>query len=212
MVIGGGAELQRALYTLACRQLLGEEPRVLARLLYLAGEPLEVRLQDVDGALVRIGDFVGEVVALLHKGNAVPGRLAYDRSNDLRLAFPASPGYERRKRIAFDRVAGGLNKFWERGMTSREDDGDRLRALTQLDSTLLVEAAAGTGKTSLLAGRVAMLLAGGAAPRSIAAITFTELAAGELRQRIAHYLDTLLSGTVPDELRLCIPSRSGDRW
>jgi len=50
-------------------------------------------------------------------------------------------------------------------MTSREDDGDRLRALTQLDSTLLVEAAAGTGKTSLLAGRVVMLLAGGAAPR-----------------------------------------------
>ena len=52
-----------------------------------------------------------------------------------------------------------------------------------------------------------MLLAGGAAPRSIAAITFTELAAGELRQRIAHYLDALLSGTVPDELRLCIPSK-----
>ena len=52
-----------------------------------------------------------------------------------------------------------------------------------------------------------MLLAGGAAPRSIAAITFTELAAGELRQRIAHYLDALLSGAVPDELRLCIPSK-----
>jgi hypothetical protein len=112
IVIGGGAELQRALYTLACRQLLEEEPRVLARLLYLAGEPLEVRLQDVDAALVRIGDFVSEVVALLHEGNAVPGRLAYDRSNDLRLAFPASPGYERRKRIAFDRAAGGLSKFW----------------------------------------------------------------------------------------------------
>jgi ATP-dependent helicase/DNAse subunit B len=112
IVIGGGAELQRALYTLACRQLLEEEPRVLARLLYLAGEPFEVKLQDVDAALVRIGDFVSEVVALLHRGNAVPGRLAYDRSNDLRLAFPASPGYERRKRIAFDRAAGGLSKFW----------------------------------------------------------------------------------------------------
>lgn len=92
-------------------------------------------------------------------------------------------------------------------MTSRDDDGDRLRALTELGSTLLVEAAAGTGKTSLLAGRVVMLLAGGAQPRSIAAITFTELAAGELRQRIAHYLDTLLSGTVPHELRLCIPTK-----
>jgi hypothetical protein len=28
IVIGGGAELQRALYALACRQLLDEEPRV----------------------------------------------------------------------------------------------------------------------------------------------------------------------------------------
>jgi CRISPR-associated exonuclease Cas4 len=92
-------------------------------------------------------------------------------------------------------------------MIPRDDDADRLRALTELDSTLLVEAAAGTGKTSLLAGRVVMLLAGGVAPRSIAAITFTELAAGELRQRIAHYLDVLLSGSVPDELRLCIPKK-----
>jgi hypothetical protein len=58
------------------------------------------------------GFFVSEVVAILDRGNAVPGRLAYDRSNDLRLAFPASPGYERRKRIAFDRAAGELSKFW----------------------------------------------------------------------------------------------------
>lgn len=92
-------------------------------------------------------------------------------------------------------------------MISRDDDGDRLRALTEFDSILLVEAAAGTGKTSLLAGRVVMLLAAGTAPGSIAAITFTELAAGELRQRIAHYLGSLLSGAVPDELRLCIPKK-----
>ena len=92
-------------------------------------------------------------------------------------------------------------------MTSRVDDEDRLRALTELDSTFLVEAAAGTGKTSLLAGRVVMLLADGAAPRSIAAITFTELAAGELRQRISSYLDTLLSGTIPTELKLGIPRK-----
>src|SRR5580700_6385912 len=87
-------------------------------------------------------------------------------------------------------------------MTPRDDDGDRRRALTELDSTLLVEAAAGTGKTSLLAGRVVMLLAAGVEPRSIAAITFTELAAGELRQRIAWYLDCILSGSVPHELNL----------
>lgn len=86
------------------------------------------------------------------------------------------------------------------------DDGERFRALTELQSTLLVEAAAGTGKTSLLAGRVVMLLASGVLPRSIAAITFTELAAGELRQRVAQYLGALLAGRVPEELRL--PKRS----
>ena len=69
----------------------------------------------------------------------------------------------------------------------------------------MVEAAAGTGKTSLLAGRVVMLLAAAISARSIAAITFTELAAGELRERIARYLDSLLAGTVPQELQLALP-------
>ena len=86
------------------------------------------------------------------------------------------------------------------------DGAERLRALTELDSCLLVEAAAGTGKTSLLAGRVVMLLARGVDPRSIAAITFTELAAGELRQRIASYLHRILEGRIPDELRPALPS------
>lgn len=65
-------------------------------------------------------------------------------------------------------------------MTKLADIAARLRALTELDSTLLVEAAAGTGKTALMAGRVTMLLANGAEPGSIAAITFTELAASAL--------------------------------
>lgn len=90
-------------------------------------------------------------------------------------------------------------------MTVIGDDTERLRALTELGTTLLVEAAAGTGKTSLLAGRVVVLLASGVSPRSIAAITFTELAAGELRQRIAWYLDSILRGNVPYELRLSLP-------
>lgn len=85
------------------------------------------------------------------------------------------------------------------------DDAERLRALTDLQCTLLVEAAAGTGKTSLLAGRVVMLLAAGVRPHSVAAITFTELAAGELQQRVAQYLDELLAGCVPEELRFCLP-------
>src|SRR2546423_6629054 len=91
-------------------------------------------------------------------------------------------------------------------MTAMVDDVERLRALTELKSCLLVEAAAGTGKTSLLAGRVVMLLAAGTDPGSIAAITFTELAAGELRHRIASYLERILQGKIPDELRPAMPS------
>ena len=64
------------------------------------------------------------------------------------------------------------------------DQDNRHRAMTDFTSVLLVEAAAGTGKTSLMAGRVAMMLASGYHPGDIAAITFTELAASQLAGRI----------------------------
>jgi ATP-dependent exoDNAse (exonuclease V) beta subunit len=84
------------------------------------------------------------------------------------------------------------------------DEQQRRRVLTDLSTSLLVEAAAGTGKTSLLAGRVAMLLASGCAPQHIAAITFTELAAGELALRIRSYVALLLAGKVPTVLELAL--------
>jgi CRISPR-associated exonuclease Cas4 len=88
-------------------------------------------------------------------------------------------------------------------MTALRDEQNRIRALTDLDATLLVEAAAGTGKTSLLAGRVIRLLASSVSPGAIAAITFTEFAAGELRDRVAWFLDEVLAGRMPVELKLC---------
>ena len=90
-------------------------------------------------------------------------------------------------------------------MTTGSDEADRIRALTDLGATLLVEAAAGTGKTSLLAGRLTLLLASGVPPSNIAAITFTELAAGELRARVARFVSELLSGIVSPDLRLALP-------
>lgn len=87
-------------------------------------------------------------------------------------------------------------------MNGLSDKRERVRALTDLGATLLVEAAAGTGKTSLLAGRVVVLLASGVPPREIAAITFTEFAAGELRERVTRFLTELLAGSIPEELRL----------
>lgn len=93
-------------------------------------------------------------------------------------------------------------------MTARPDDKQRERALTDLDSTLLVEASAGTGKTSLLAGRVSMLLAAGHNPSAIAAITFTERAAAELRARVGKFVGMLVDGTVPKDLEPAFPRQS----
>jgi CRISPR-associated exonuclease Cas4 len=90
-------------------------------------------------------------------------------------------------------------------MRNYPDEADRARALSDLDSTMLVEAAAGTGKTSLLAGRVALLLASGVHPRNIVAITFTELAAGELRLRVSRFVKELLSNKIPEDLRIALP-------
>lgn len=73
----------------------------------------------------------------------------------------------------------------------------RRRALTDFTSNILVEAAAGTGKTSLMAARVAMMIASGIAPSKIAAITFTEPAASELEARIRWTIGELRAGKVP---------------
>ncbi len=90
----------------------------------------------------------------------------------------------------------------ERLTTYIPDRPARLRVLTDLDSTLLVEAGAGTGKTALMAGRVAMLLAAGIPPPEIVAITFTEAAASELLVRITEYVERLLAGKIPEELKI----------
>jgi CRISPR-associated exonuclease Cas4 len=90
-------------------------------------------------------------------------------------------------------------------MTASTDTPARIRALTELDSNLLVEAAAGTGKTALMAGRVTMLLASNVDPANIAAITFTELAANELSARVHRYVDDLLADNIPEPLVPALP-------
>ena len=64
------------------------------------------------------------------------------------------------------------------------DQDQRDLILKDLDSTMLVEAAAGTGKTTSMVGRMVNLLAEGrCAPDTLAAVTFTRKAAAELRTR-----------------------------
>jgi exodeoxyribonuclease-5/CRISPR-associated exonuclease Cas4 len=78
-------------------------------------------------------------------------------------------------------------------------DARRL-ALTDFTSNMVVEAAAGTGKTSLMAGRIAMMISSGIEPSCIAAITFTEAAASELAARIRWTVGELRAGRVPPAL------------
>ena len=70
------------------------------------------------------------------------------------------------------------------------DSEARSTIVERLDQTLFVEASAGTGKTTSLVGRVVNLVASGTTTLDrIAAITFTEAAAAELRDRVRQRLE-----------------------
>jgi ATP-dependent helicase/nuclease subunit A len=61
---------------------------------------------------------------------------------------------------------------------------------SRLEDTLIVEAAAGTGKTTALVERIVRMIAEGkAGVNEIVAVTFTEKAAGELKLRLRERLD-----------------------
>ena len=80
----------------------------------------------------------------------------------------------------------------ERGTLLPPDDVARQRIATDLGSTLFVEAGAGSGKTSALVDRVVALVTSGVAElRAVAAITFTDKAATELRDRIRRALEAI---------------------
>ncbi|ULJ82673.1 UvrD-helicase domain-containing protein (plasmid) [Rhizobium sp. C104] len=87
-----------------------------------------------------------------------------------------------------------------------KDDDARRDAISGHDRSILVEAGAGSGKTAVMAGRIAVMLAQGVAPRAIAAVTFTELAASELLSRVRDFVTDLAVGRIAPELRVGLPN------
>ena len=69
--------------------------------------------------------------------------------------------------------------------TPLADGSARLRIERDLDTTLVVEAAAGTGKTTALVGRIlALVRSGRTSLARVVSVTFTEKAAGEMKLRL----------------------------
>ena len=76
------------------------------------------------------------------------------------------------------------------GLLTLEDARERELIRTALDQTVVVEAAAGTGKTTELVARIVGLLASGTVEvGEVVAVTFTEKAAGELKLRVREELE-----------------------
>ena len=91
-------------------------------------------------------------------------------------------------------------------MTLPPDQPTRARVLRDFDTTLLLEAGAGTGKTTVLVSRILALVRSGRAP----AITFTEKAAGELKLRLREEIEAAIDEAKSDEERDRLKAASFD--
>jgi ATP-dependent helicase/nuclease subunit A len=79
-------------------------------------------------------------------------------------------------------------------MRDSADAEARRRILTEYGTNFFVEAAAGTGKTTALVGRIVGLIRVGAGTLNrIVAVTFTEKAAGEMKLRLRNEIEKVRS-------------------
>jgi hypothetical protein len=114
MNISGGAELQRVLYSLACRQLLPDTRQLVARLIYLR-PPVKVSpLKNPDGFIELVAAWVKLARSALEAGIVYPG-IATMPDRFGRIALPATVSYLERKSDAIREAAGReLAAYWRK--------------------------------------------------------------------------------------------------
>jgi len=164
-------------------ELREREANVFAREFLMPGDLL--RRWFVEGGLKAsaIADRVGLPVELvchqLARALLVPD--AENVEND--PAFEQSEKESSKRREDEDQPFSGLAL----------DESQRLAACASR-GPLLIEAGPGTGKTRTLIGRVLYLLKGGVSPENILVLTFSNKAAQELQERVAHFAPEAKSG------------------
>ena len=191
-LIGGGAVLQPVLYAMAVETALD---RVVhhGRLFYctstgsFSSHPilLDERTRAAGLEVLEVVDRAIETGFLA----AAPDRRGV---RPLRLQAGVRVGRLPARRAQAAGIARRSRRAEEPAMSrSSTLDHDARRAIEEaIDETLVVEAAAGTGKTTELVNRIVRVLAEGRAEvREIVAVTFTEKAAGELKLRLRQRLE-----------------------